>query len=267
MRGAHWLDTWWRLVGSVVGGIFALVGPYLGALSDNTVLQGVGLVVGIIGLLIASILPIVEKNNSNREIAALKKDLVDAKEEARADFLFVTNFSLTPLVQKLSKVVLARKGSRDLEAQAAELRTQALGVAREVIGGEHRRVRANYFKLEYLPADRSRLVQAGSTATPPRDYFDFDTDEGEEVLNMLAQNGSRFCPSVVDDPPPGWDMTKQRDYETFISVTSTTFPGQEPDGMMTVDGSQRGDLTEADISMLRLIATIVALSESQRNGS
>lgn len=266
MVGARWLDSWWRLLVAAGGAVLALTGPYFGALSDNPVWQIVGLVVGIVGLLASAVFPLIEKLRNNRELQELRDSIAETETKARADFLLLVEFSLTPLVQKLAKVVHTRRNTREFEAEAASLRQQALGMAREVIGREHKSVRANYFKLDYsLP--QPRLLAKGSTARPPRDYFDLNSDEGEEVLNMLAENRSVFCANVRRDAPQGWDSSKPRNYETFISVTAVAGLEMEPDGMMTLDSGREGDLNKADISMLKLIATIVALSESQRNAS
>ncbi|WP_146067354.1 hypothetical protein [Arthrobacter sp. SX1312] len=262
VASAHWLERWWRIGVSVAGGIVALVGPYVGQLSNDVKMQGAGLAVGIVGLLFAAILPIVDKQQSNRALAAVEDRIFEVRLESREELLFLVERSLTPLMKQLGRVILARRSSRALEGEAAQLRQQALSTAKEVIGGEYAsRLRANYFKLIFT-GDHPTLVPAGSTGTLPKTQFAGNSEAGGEVLDMLAQDSSRFCPNIDREPPPGWDASRPRDYETFISVTAQA--GEEPDGMMTVDGQYEGDLTEADLQILRLIATIVAISESQR---
>jgi hypothetical protein len=61
---------------------------------------------------------------------------------------------------------------------------------------------------------------------------------------------------VAEHPPPGWDASRRRSYETFISVPATI--GDLAKGMITADAPKTGDLFEKDIAFLRVLGTIVA---------
>lgn len=249
----------------------ALAGPYIGTLSPNQAGQAIGLIIGITGVALAAVLPVVEKFSSNAALkasqdetktalAATKAAVETAKLESRANFLYLLDWCLTPLVEKLAVVVQEKKNTRQIHAEVSELKQQALRTVKEMIGTDPTRIRVNYFKLEY--ASGTAVLKAhGSTATAPRNQFDFNTEEGMTVLEMLAQNGYRFCADVDSAPPPGWNSEKPRPYKTFISVTASA--GVEPDGMLTVDGVRPGDLSESDVSIVKLVSTIVAISEAQ----
>lgn len=277
-------DVWWPAVAAAIGGVLALAGPYFGQLSDKPAVQGVGLLVGVIGVIAAAVSPVYETfrhKNAMRDakVAAdvalreanharldAEKDAnrreVEAEIYAREQFLLLIDWSLIPLVRKLADVLSHRRAPRRMELSAAELKTQILNVAKEIVGVDPTHVRANYFMLDWLESGDPILRSAGSTAHPPRDSFLGSSVEGQAVFDMLAQDGYAFCIDVDTDPPPGWDSDKKRPYSTFISVTAQC--NSEPEGMLTVDARDAGDLDKGDVAVLKLLGVILAISESQR---
>lgn len=275
-RGASWgdkADTWWPAVVATLGGVLALAGPYFGQLSDSSFWQGFGLIVGIIGVLAGAVLHVFETFKHKAELKeaaeALDKAVEDAADReteaeirARENYLLLIDWTLGPITKKLAEVLAHKRSSRRFDSAAAELKTQILSSAKEVVGAEPTHVRANYFSLEWLSSGRAVLRAAGSTAHPPRDHFSEESEEGKQVFDMLARNGSLFCDDVVENPPPGWDTSKVRPYRTFISVTVQC--DSEPVGMLTVDARDPGDLDEGDVALIKLLGVILAISESQR---
>lgn len=258
---------------SALGGVLALAGPYFGQLSDSPKWQGIGLIIGVIGVLAAAVLPVFETFRHQSEIGEANRKLDEAIENgaeleteaeirAREDYLLLIDWTLGPLTKKLAEVLGYSRKSRRFDSAAAELKTQILSSAKEVVGAEPTHVRANYFALEWLPTGKAILRAAGSTAHPPRDHFSEDSEEGKQVFDMLAENGYLFCDDLLLNPPPGWDETKERTYRTFISVTVQC--DSEPVGMLTVDARDPGDLDEGDVALIKLLGVILAISESQR---
>lgn len=79
---------------------------------------------------------------------------------------------------------------------------------------------------------------------------------------MVLDGENRLCVDIDDEPPPGWDATKQRDYKTFISVSVTTMDTAY--GMLTLDALEPGTLTKDDLHTLRLMASALAAALAQR---
>lgn len=218
---------------------------------------------GIIGAILAALPVLIEKRAAERKIATLQRDLVDAKKQGRKDLLVIIDWALTPLVEQLGRLVRTSPGSTKRQLIASELQTQALNTLKEVIDPSIPQLRANYFKLQYDEADNPFLKAVKSTAKPTRDSFRTNTPEGDAVMDMLASAETVFCRDTSVDPPAGFDAGRRRDYKTFISATA--FDGVEPDGMLTVDAPKSGALTGADKGLVRLVAALVAISESVRD--
>ena len=81
---------------------------------------------------------------------------------------------------------------------------------------------------------------------------------------MLAQGSYVFTPDCVEQPPAGFDTTRERVYRTFISAAASD--GMDVDGMISVDSPEAGSLTDADATVVQLVATIIAISEAVRDG-
>lgn len=266
-------DVWWPTAVSALGSVAALTGPYFGQTSTHPNAFVIGLVVGILGVLAASLSPVYETfrhkaavTEYEGQIDQLKQDAKDRETEAeireRENYLLLVHWTLVPLAKKLAEVLQCQRNSRRLESLSAELKTQILNTAKELVGSDPNRVRANYFALEFVDPESAVLRAAGSTSHPPRDQFIEDSAEGRAVFDMLAQDGHLYCHDVKETPPEGWDESKERNYRTFISVTVKC--DVEPVGMLTVDAKYPGDLDEGDVPILRLLGVILAISESQK---
>ena len=77
---------------------------------------------------------------------------------------------------------------------------------------------------------------------------------------MELDDGDRLCEDIDENPPPGWDTTKQHDYRTFISVS--VIAGYTAYGMLTLDALEPGELTTEDKGLLRLMAGVLAAAPS-----
>jgi hypothetical protein len=128
-----------------------------------------------------------------------------------------------------------------------------LAVAAEVLGAD--RLRACFFAL--VDGRPPRLVPAGfhGRAEAPRTTFVGGTSLGEHAIELITRREDLFCPDARADPPPGWQPGGHA-YRTFIAVPVTT--EARAFGIMTIDGLQVGDLTEADVSAVRVFARLLA---------
>lgn len=221
------------------------------------------LAIGIVGAVLAALPALIEKRAAERKITSLQREVVDAKKQGRKDLLVIIDWALTPLVEQLGRLVRTSPGTTKRQLLASDFQTQALNTLKEVIDPSIPQLRANYFKLQYDEDDNPFLQAVKSTAKPTRDSFRTGTAEGDAVMDMLASAETVFCRDTSVDPPKGFDAGRRRDYKTFISATA--FDGIEPDGMLTVDAPKSGTLTGADKGLVRLVAALVAISESVRD--
>jgi hypothetical protein len=284
LKMGAWWKRWWHTVLAIVGTVLSFVGAYWGSYSgdDETPWkiwifeipwQFVGFGLGVVGLTLASVLPVRETRFLNAKISALQADVERAEEEGREkveqakvegreDFLLIVDFVLLPLLWNLGRLSRTQPRSRARKELAVEIRTLALNALKEVIDPAIPRLRANFYRLKYSSSDQPYLAQAGSTATPPRQRFDLSRPgvESDALLDMLATGSYVFTNDCISDPPPGFDNSRPRSYETFISASASD--GSEVVGMLTVDSPEAGSLTEADAVLVRLIATVVAIADA-----
>lgn len=279
LHGAvDWLGRWLKTVLAVFGAVLAFgAGFWAFSVEDDATRVAWLFVVGVLGTLLAVIMPIWETRASHRRITILEGDLKDAEEreaqaaedakrEGREEFLLVVDFAVRPLLEKLGPLVRSRLVTTK-NRLATELKGMALSALKEVIDPSIPRLRANYFKVKYPPSgDGPYLQDPVSTATAPRDRFDLGNKslESDAILDMLGQAGYVFTPDCIEEPPVGFDTTKERAYRTFISAAA--YDGMDVDGMISVDSPESGSLTEADATVVQLVATIIAISEAVRDG-
>jgi GAF domain-containing protein len=178
-------------------------------------------------------------------------------EEEAARIQLVLNDALEPLTYLIGRITDQRRWARGREA--GELQGQAkavvLSAAAEVLGAD--RLRSCFFALvEERPR---RLVPAGfhGRAEEPRTTFVAGTDLGDFALGLLARREDLFCADTRAESPPGWEPGGHA-YRTFIAVPVATEARQF--GILTVDGLEVGDLTEADVAAVRVLARLLAVA-------
>ena len=178
-------------------------------------------------------------------------------EDASARIQLVLNDALEPLTYLIGRITDRRRWSRPRELNELQGQAKAvvLSAAAEVLGAD--RLRSCYFTLtEERPA---RLVPAGfhGRAEAPRTTFVAGTPLGDFALDMLERREDLFCADVRADPPPGWQPGGHA-YRTFVAVPVATESRQF--GILTVDGLQVGDLTEADVAAVRVLGRLLAVA-------
>jgi GAF domain-containing protein len=175
-------------------------------------------------------------------------------EDAGARIQLVLNDAMEPLTYLIGRIVDLRGWSRsrelgDLQGQAKAV---VLSAAAEVLGAD--RLRSCFFaRVE------GRLVPSGfhGRAEAPRSTFDAGTPLGDYALDMLARREDLFCADTHAASPPGWAPGGHA-YRTFVAVPVATESREF--GILTVDGLQVGDLTEADVAAVRVLARLLAVA-------
>jgi GAF domain-containing protein len=178
-------------------------------------------------------------------------------EDASARMQLVLNDTLEPLTYLIGRITDRPPWSFGREA--VELQGQAkavvLSAAAEVLGAD--RLRSCFFvKIEEEPV---RLVptEFQGRAEQPRTMFVAGTELGDFALGMLARREDLFCADTHASPLPGW-TPGGHSYRTFIAVPVAT--EEREFGILTVDGLQVGDLTEADVAAVRVLARLLAVA-------
>ena len=178
-------------------------------------------------------------------------------EDAGARIQLVLNDALEPLTYLIGRITDQRRWTRGREV--VELQGQAkavvLSAAAEVLGAD--RLRSCFFAVtDERPV---RLVPAGfhGRAEAPRTTFEAGTELGDYALDMLARREDLFCADVRAASPPGWEPGGHA-YRTFVAVPVATESRQF--GILTVDGLQVGDLTDADVAAVRVLGRLLAVA-------
>jgi GAF domain-containing protein len=178
-------------------------------------------------------------------------------EDASARIQLVLNDALEPLAYLIGQITDRRSWTRGREL--VELQGQAkavvLSAAAEVLGAD--RLRACFFA--FVDERPARLVPAGfqGRAEQPRTTFVAGTELGDFALDMLARREDLFCADTRAESPPGWEPGGHA-YRTFIAVPVATEARKF--GILTVDGLDVGDLTEADVAAVRVLGRLLAVA-------
>lgn len=178
-------------------------------------------------------------------------------EDAAARMQLVLQDALEPLAYLIGRITDRRHWShgRDLLELQGQAKAVVLAAAAEVLDAD--RLRACFFALTN---DRPpRLVPAGfhGRAAPPRTTFVAGTPLGDHAMQLLTRREDVFCHDARTDPPPGW-QPGGHEYRTFIAAPVAT--EKRAFGIITVDGLQVGDLTEADVAAVRVFARLLAIA-------
>ena len=206
--------------------------------------------IGLLAAAIAAVTPLVDALVRKRRRATMEERIL----EARQDEVVAINDALDPLIETLGELIRTQPTQRPSALE--RMKTQVLNSASQAIG--QGRTRVNYFEIDAATKPH-RLVCKGHAGrhTKPRTVFRRDREDGLWVFGLLEKNQHWFCPSVTEQPPPGWDKNRTRTYETFLSVPASY--GTEAVGMITADAPESGQLREQDAPLLRVFGTILAL--------
>lgn len=233
------LSAWWRSWGpatiTVVGVLAATIAPLIYQDAPEGERDWPWMAVAGVGAAVAALTPLWDARARKKR----RQSYQDRVKEAREEQVVAINDALDPLVEKVGELVMTEANARPSAIQ--RLVVQALNSAAQVIGPE--RTRVNYFEADTSRRPH-RLVCKGSAGrhTAPKSEFLRSQPDGKWVFGLLEKDEPYFCESVTERPPPGWDASRRRDYQTFISVPASV--RNEAVGMLTADAPEKGDLQE-----------------------
>ena len=177
--------------------------------------------------------------------------------EARVETRVALNDALDPILRLLGAIALEEEVTlRDQRrAQAVPL---VLLTAAEFIGPD--RARACWFRLDAGPPTSLVPDSAAGRAGSPTTTFVAGTPSGDAAIGLVLADEDLLCEDIEADPPPGWDLDKERDYRSFISVS--VIAGDTAYGMLTLDAVEPSTLDVEDMALLRLMAGVLAVALS-----
>lgn len=197
---------------------------------------------------------VLSRRARQREVSARSSEV-----EARADTRAAVNDALDPVLRTLVDIS-EQRSKVDRERLIAQAIPFVLNAASNLIGSE--RSRACWFELtDEAPPSLVPRLSAGRSGSPTT-TFTPGTPAGDAAIGMVLRGESLLCPDIDVDPPPGWDRSKERDYQTFISVSVTS--AETAYGMLTLDALEPDALTNDDLHLLDLMASALAAALAQR---
>lgn len=242
------LTRWWDsmlFVGAVLVAVISVVCAQF-VKEDNGALR-VGWLVGQIACVgLAVIIPSITAQLARRsEINALTQTRLEL------------NSGLDPVVRKLGELSLMTTKQAQ-EPLRAEIMALVIVAAHQVLGSSGA-TRSCYFKLTSGPPKKLLPTNHhGGRPGSARSSFAEGTDAGDAAIRLVEENDYWLCRDVKKNPPPGWDSSVKRDYQSFISVAVVA--DNIGYGMLTVDSRKQHDFDRGDVDLLRVLAGLLAAS-------
>ena len=177
--------------------------------------------------------------------------------EARVETRVALNDALDAILRLLGTIAL-EEDVTEREQRRAQAVPLVLLTAAEFIGPD--RARACWFRLDAGPPTTLVPDSAAGRSGSPTTTFVAGTPSGDAAIGLVLADEDLLCEDVEADPPPGWDLSKERDYRTFISVS--VIAGDTAYGMLTLDAVEPGTLDVEDMALLRLMAGVLAVALS-----
>jgi hypothetical protein len=245
----------WPWVASAL--VFVVLAPTAAATSQSVsgTKGTVWTLVSVVATALAFLIPQVRQVAASRAEATAEEREIEARVETRV----AVNDALDPILRLMGN--LALEGDELIRNQIrAQIIPLVLKTAAEFIGPD--RSRACWFRLEPGPPQQLVPAEFAGRAGSPSTTFSAGTPAGDAAIGMVLADEDRLCDDILQDPPPGWDSTKTRDYRAFISVS--VIAGDTAYGMLTLDALEPGELTAEDKGLLRLMAGVLAVGLSVR---
>lgn len=185
------------------------------------------------------------------------KGVEKARQEASVETQVALGDALDPVARSLAK--LTTMSARQRREQRSGLVELVLSAACG-LGPDGSRTRACYFKLAGDDGPRRMLndTSKGRSDVAKSEFVE-GTAAGDAALKMIDERGWIYCDDVDENPPPGWQPSKERAYKCFASVTVAA--GPKVFGMLTLDAINPGDLTREDQQTLQVLGHLLGIAE------
>ena len=207
----------------------------------------------MLGAVLASVtaagVPAYEQVRKEQIRARAQEVAVDAAVTMRVTM----NDALDPIVRQLGRVATA-PARREKEALQEAATAMVVDSAAQLAGSG--RVRACLFR--FAPGTPRVMVPAqySGRVDDPLEPITEGTVEGDLVFGMIRHNQHLFSEDTAASLPPGWSVAAPQTYQSFAAVPVAA--GQNAFGMLMVDALEEGGIRRADVSLIRLLAGLLA---------
>jgi hypothetical protein len=190
-----------------------------------------------------------------RRATEARADAVTAARAARAAMRIALEDALDPFVHLVGRLAEARGSDK------ARLRGEAIQLAVTTVaalaGAE--RIRVCFFILDEGPPRRLHAERFAGRAGAPTTNFVEGTGAGDAALRMINRpSWTYFEDTAIETPRFWWDT--ERTYRTVLAG-----PVGTPDkvvGLLTLDALGPGELAQVDLTLVRLLADLLATAIS-----
>jgi GAF domain len=184
-----------------------------------------------------------------------RADAVAAARAARAAMRIALEDALDPFVHLVGRLAEARG------ADKARLRGEAiqLGVTTVAALAGAERIRVCLFILDEGPLRRLHAERFAGRAGAPIAAVVEGTSAGDAALRMISRGSWTYLADTAEESPRFWWDT-EHSYRTFLAGPVAT-----PDkviGLLTMDALRPGDLATIDLTLVRLLADLLATAIS-----
>jgi hypothetical protein len=184
-----------------------------------------------------------------------RADAVAAARAARAAMRIALEDALDPFVHLVGRLAEARG------ADKARLRGEAiqLGVTTVAALAGAERIRVCLFILDEGPLRRLQAERFAGRAGAPITAVVEGTSAGDAALRMISRGSWTYLADTAEESPRFWWDT-EHSYRTFLAGPVAT-----PDkviGLLTMDALRPGDLATIDLTLVRLLADLLATAIS-----
>jgi hypothetical protein len=186
---------------------------------------------------------------------AARADAVTVARSARAAMRVALEDALDPFVHLVGRLATARGSDKvRLRGEAIQL---AVTTVAALAGAQ--RIRVCFFLLDEGPPRRLHAERFAGRAGAPTVTFVEGTAAGAAALRLLSRGGWTYLADTAQEPPRFWWDT-ERSYRTVLAGPVAT-PDQVI-GLLTLDALAPGELAQADVTLVRLLADLLATALS-----
>jgi GAF domain-containing protein len=121
------------------------------------------------------------------------------------------------------------------------------------------RIRVCFFLLDEGPPRRLHAERFAGRAGAPTVTFVEGTAAGAAALRLLSRGGWTYLADTAQEPPRFWWDT-ERSYRTVLAGPVAT--ADQVIGLLTLDALAPGELAQVDVTLVRLLADLLATALS-----
>jgi GAF domain-containing protein len=240
----------WLVPVTVTAAAFAWVAGLLAGRAHGT--DRIALIVfGAVLTAVAAGTPLWQQHRATEARA----DAVDAARAARAAMRIALEDALDPFVHLVGRLAEAKGSDKTrLRGEAIQL---AVTTVAALAGAD--RIRVCFFLLDEGPPRRLHAERFAGRAGAPTVTFVENTGAGDAALRLISRPSWTYLADTAKETPRFWWDT-ERAYRTFLAGPVAT--PERVVGLLTLDALGPDELASVDLTLVRLLADLLATSIS-----